>query len=303
VDAWREAAESQGGLVTRRQLRAAGVRSQAAAHRFETERWQSLSPTVVATFTGELTAVQRLWLGVLHGGEGALVAGLHAGELGGLKNWHRDEITVLVPSRIRVPTELSGYRFVRTVRDLGELRSAFLTPPTCRPIAAVLLWASEQDNIRTTRGVLAAVVQQRLATPEQLIGELDRLGRLRWAGEMRRTLIEIAGGAQSVAELDVRRMCRVHRLALPTRQVKRHDSGGRVRFTDCEWTLPDGRVLVLEVDGAFHMEAQQWEDDLARQRALSGSERLIVRCTARELRDEPERVARDLVRLGVPRAA
>ena len=303
MEKWRTKAQVQEGLITRNQLREAGVRSQAVAHRIETERWQSLSPTVVATFTGELTDVQSLWLGVLHGGPGSLIAGLHAAELGGLKNWHRDEVTVLVGAKIRVPPALNGYRFVRTTRDLAALRSTFITPPCCRPAAAVLLWASEQDKVRTTRGVLAAVVQQRLTTPDQLLVQLDRLGRLRWAGEMRRTLTEIAGGAQSVAELDVRRMCRAYRLAPPARQVKRHDADGRVRFTDCEWRLPDGRILVLEVDGAFHMEAQQWEDDLARQRALSGSDRLIVRCTARELRDEPGKVARDLTRLGVPRAA
>ncbi|WP_344048251.1 hypothetical protein [Nocardioides panacihumi] len=300
---WRKKARSQEGLITRRQLRAAGVRAQAVAHRIATDRWQAHSPTVIATFTGALDEAQRLWLGVLHGGEGALVAGLHAAELGGLANWHRDEVVVLVPSGLRVPTPLDGYRFLRTTRDLGSLRSTELTPPCCRPIVAVLLWASEQDNIRTTRGVLAAVVQQRLTTADQLLRVLDGLGRLRHSAEMRRTLTEIAGGAQSVAELDVRRMCRQHGLAQPTRQVKRYDGDGRVRFTDCEWRLADGRVLVLEVDGAFHMEAQQWEDDLARQRALSGPDRVIVRCTARELRDGPTRLARDLRRLGVPRAA
>jgi hypothetical protein len=303
VEEWRKKAESQQGLITRRQLRAAGVRSQAVSHRIESERWQSLSPTVIATFTGGLADVQRLWLGVLHGGEGSLVAGLHASELGGLKNWHRDEINVLVPAGLRVPTELDGYRFVRSVRDLSSLRSASLTPPSCRPIAAVLLWAAGQENVRTVRGILAAVVQQRHTTAEQLLVELDHLGRLRWAGEMRRTLVEIAGGAQSVAELDVRRMCRKHGLAQPSRQVKRYDADGRLRFTDCEWPLPCGRVLVLEVDGAFHMEAQQWEDDIVRQRALAGTDRVIVRCTSREVRDGSATLARDLLQLGVPRAA
>jgi very-short-patch-repair endonuclease len=73
-----------------------------------------------------------------------------------------------------------------------------------------------------------------------------------------------------------------------------------VRFTDCEWPLPDGRVLVLEVEGIFHMEAEQWEADMVRQRALADPMRLILRCTSRELRDDPAQVARDLRRLGVP---
>jgi very-short-patch-repair endonuclease len=60
---------------------------------------------------------------------------------------------------------------------------------------------------------------------------------------------------------------------------------------------------VLEVDGGFHMDVEEWEDDIARQRALAAPDRILVRCTSRELRDEPERVARDLITLGVPRAA
>ncbi|MGN6722270.1 MAG: hypothetical protein ACTHJM_06630 [Marmoricola sp.] len=74
-----------------------------------------------------------------------------------------------------------------------------------------------------------------------------------------------------------------------------------MRFTDCEWTLGDGRTLVLEVDGSFHMEVEHWEDDLVRQRRLTSPDRLTVHCTTRELRDSPELVARDLLNLGVPR--
>lgn len=115
-------------------------------------------------------------------------------------------------------------------------------------------------------------------------------------------MTDIAGGAQSVGEIDVRRMCRDFGLRLPDRQVRRRDASGRLRFTDCEWRLADGRVLVLEVDGGFHMEVEHWEDDLARQRALTAPDRIVVRCTTRELRDQPDVVARDLRLLGVPAA-
>ena len=94
-------------------------------------------------------------------------------------------------------------------------------------------------------------------------------------------------------------MCRAYGLEPPVRQTKRRDAAGRLRFTDCDWRLGDGRVLVLEVDGGFHMEVEHWEDDLARQRALTTSDRVVVRCTARELRDDPAAVARDLRNLGV----
>jgi hypothetical protein len=300
---WRQVALSQAGLVTRVQLAAAGVSRAKTAYRVAHERWQVAAPTVVCTTTGELTSTQRLWLGVLHGGGGALVAGVHALELAGLRNWTRDDVTVLVPYAKAVPPPLAGFRFVRTRRPLADLRSGADGVPRCRTEPAALLFAAEDRSARTAQGLLAAVVQQRLTTPDRLSAWLEDLRPLRRAALLRDVLTELGGGAQSVAEIDVKRLCRTFGLTLPRRQVRRRDSEGRLRFTDCEWRLTDGRTLVLEVDGLFHMSVESWEDDLARQRALSATDRLIVRCTAREVRDEPERLARDLVALGVPRAA
>jgi very-short-patch-repair endonuclease len=300
---WRDVAAAQAGLLTRTQLRAVGVDRWAVAHRVGTERWQRLSSVVIATTTGACTREQRMWLGVLHAGEGALVGGLSAAECAGLRNWHRDEVTVLVPYRHHLPEPVDGVEFVRTRRDLGPMRRRLSGLPCSRIEPAILLFAAADDSERTAQGVLAAAVQQRLTTPDLLLSWVDRLSPLRRAPLLRRALDDMAGGAQSLAEIDVRRMCRRHRLAPPQRQARRRDADGRWRFTDCEWRLADGRTLVLEVDGAFHMSVESWEDDLARQRSLSSVGRLVVRCTARELRDESERVARDLVALGVPRAA
>jgi very-short-patch-repair endonuclease len=85
--------------------------------------------------------------------------------------------------------------------------------------------------------------------------------------------------------------------------VPRLDRAGKRRRTDCEWVLSDGTVLVLEVDGAFHMEVMQWGADIKRARAITTRERIVVRCTSFELRHEMDEVARDLLALGVPRAA
>ncbi|MEI7054854.1 hypothetical protein WBG06_03470 [Nocardioides sp. CCNWLW239] len=296
---WRGIAAAQGGLITRAQLAEAGMARWGVAHRIASERWQLLSPTVIATTTGELSDVQRIWHAVLHAGEGAMAGGLTAAELAGLKNWRREETTVLVPYRRGRPRALPGVRFVRVRRSLTAVGS----PPRCRIEPAVLLFAAADRSERTAQGVLAAVVQQQLTSPESLLEWLDRLAPLRRAAVLRRAIEDIEGGAQSLAEMDVRRMCRTFGLAEPLRQVKRRDADGRIRFTDCEWRLADGRTLVLEVDGGFHMEVEHWENDLARQRALAGTDRVIVRRTARELRDEPERVARDLLMLGAPVAA
>lgn len=300
---WKALAAAQHGLLTREQLRGLSCTSDMVRHRISTERWVAHTPTVIGTTTGPLTRDQLMWLGVLHGGDQAIVGDLTAAEVAGLRNWHRDDVTILVPRGADLGEPIPGIRFVQTRRPLGMMRQGRSLLPVCQLEPAVLHFGAYQRSRRTAEGVLAAAVQQQLTTPERLLSWVDRMRPLRWSGLFRRALGDIADGAHSVAELDVRRMCRDFGLTLPRRQTKRRDADGRIRFTDCEWLLAGGRTLVLEVDGSFHMEAEHWEDDLARQRALTATNRLIVRCTAREMRDEPERVARDLVNLGVPRAA
>lgn len=84
--------------------------------------------------------------------------------------------------------------------------------------------------------------------------------------------------------------------------MRRRDATGRLRHTDCEWRTIDGRTVVLEVNGAFHMEAAHWEDDIARQRALTARSVAMVRCTTRELGELDPALASDLIRMGVSRA-
>ena len=147
------------------------------------------------------------------------------------------------------------------------------------------------------------MVQQRLSTPECIAPWIERMQPLRRARLFRSTLADIGGGAQSLAEIDVGRVCRRFGLPLPDRQVRRRDRSGRLRYTDCEWRLPDGRRVVLEVDGAFHMDITSWQEDIARERALVSAGVLLVRCTAGELRDDPAAVVRDLRALGVGRGS
>src|SRR5699024_9876344 len=101
---------------------------------------------------------------------------------------------------------------------------------------------------------------------DHLLTWLHRMTPLHRAPLFRQVLNDISGGAQSLGELDVGKICRDRGLPAPTRQTVRRDAAGVQRYTDCEWTLPDGRVVVLEVDGGFHMEVAHWESDIARQR-------------------------------------
>ncbi len=300
MQALDELLTAQCGLVARRQLTRLGLEWERVRNQVAARRWVVLTPRVIGTTTGELTWEQRCWLGVLHAGPHSMLGGLTAASAHGLQGWSRSVVTVLVDDELAFePVE--GVRFFRSRRPFELLRSPRQGVARARLEPAILLWAAYDAPVRAAHGVLAAAVQQRLTTPERLLEWVDQLQPLRRARAFRRTLGDIAGGAQSGAELDVRRMCRRHGLVPPQRQRARVDRAGRRRWTDCEWDLPGGGILVLEVDGSFHLEVLQWEADLKRARSITTRTRVVVRCSAYELRHEDADVARDLVALGVPR--
>ena len=295
-----ELIEQQCGLIARRQLLACDrdrfhVRNQVAAR-----RWVERTPRVVSTFTGELTTVQRRWLGVLHAGPRSMLGGLTAAEHLGMRRWERDVVTVLVDDELAFEP-VDGIDFFRSRRSFELLAKPAVGLPTCLLEPAVLMWAGYDAPQRAAHAALPATVQQRLTSTDRLLRWIDLLRPLRRAPAFRATLRDIDGGSQSGAELDVTRLCRRFELMLPARQRQRVDSSGKRRWTDCEWDLPDGSTLVLEVDGSFHMEVEHWGDDLKRARRLTTRQRTVVRCTAYELRHEAGEVAHDLLGLGVPR--
>ena len=299
MDDLDELIASQCGMVARRQLLSHGrdrfrVRNQLAAG-----RWVERTSRVISTFTGEPTAEQRRWLAVLHAGPRSLLGGLTAAERLGLRRWEREPVTVLVDDELSFEP-VTGVDFFRSRRSFELLVRPVDGLPTCQIEPAVLMWAAYDAPNRAAHAVLASVVQQRLTTPELLLRWIDLLRPLRRAPAFRATLHDVAGGSHSGAELDVLRMCRRHSLRPPDRQRPRLDRGGKRRWTDCEWDLDGGRMLVLEVDGSFHMEVEQWGADKKRARRLTTRHRIVVGCTAYEVRHESDDVALDLLALGVP---
>lgn len=291
-------AKRQAGMLSRRQLNFLGFDHNYVRHQVGARRWATRSPLVVSTTTGSLTFVQRTWLGLLHAGEGSAVGGLTAAKIRGLKNWERPDITILVPASADI-APADGITFVRTRRDISAMVAPERRSPVCGIEPAVLLFAAYTPSSRTACGLLAAVVQQRLTTAPDLAHWLEAMRPLRRAKLLRTTLVDVDGGAQSMAEIDIGRVCRRFGLPLPDRQVKRRDQFGVIRYTDCEWRLPSGRVIVLEIDGAFHMEAEQWAADMTRERGLVIDGSIVLRTSSTELRRSPEMIVRDLRAVGV----
>ena len=250
-------------------------------HQVVSGRWVRRTHNVLSTTTGPLSWEQRLWLGVLHAGPDALVGGLTAATSHGLRGGDRES-----PSRASCRTTCPSTRsractFFRTPRNLAVLRSPRVLP-TCRLEPAVLLFAGYERHRRTAHGAVG--VRPTAADDRRAPGALARgPPTAPWRKGFRTLVGDLAGGAQSVAEIDVRRACHRFGVCLPDRQRLRRDRDGLRRWTDCEWDLPGGRVLVLEVDGGFHREVLTYAADMKRQRKLTTADRLVIRWAAEEL--------------------
>jgi very-short-patch-repair endonuclease len=80
-------------------------------------------------------------------------------------------------------------------------------------------------------------------------------------------------------------------LPTPTRQVRRHDRQGRLRFLDAlfeEW-----RVAV-EIDGAHHLDVGQMRDDAEKANSLGLEGYTVLRYPAHIVRTQPARVAAEI---------
>jgi len=299
---WHEVAESQSGVLSERSLRELKVTRAFVRNQVAAGRWAERTHSVYTTTTGPLSREQLMWVALEHAGPGALLGGLTATELYGMKNWARDDITVLVGQELSFDP-VAGVRYFRTRRSLPAMKHPTQSPRAARIEPSVLLFAAHEPSTRTALGAITATVQQQLTTPANLLEWTRTLRPLRRAASIRDLLADVSGGSQSLAEIDVLRMCRAWGLATPRRQKCRRDRSGRLRFTDCEWDLPDGRVLVLEIDGGFHANVENYTEDVQRHRGLTTDRRIVVRCTTYEVRHEPVGLMRDLIALGVPRAA
>lgn len=299
---WQEVAESQCGVLSESTLRELRVTRAFVRNQVRAGRWAERTSSVYTTTTGPLSRGQLLSVALEHAGPRALLGGLTATELLGMRNWARDEVTVLVDQPLSFDP-IEGVRYFRTRRSLAAMRHPTQSPRTARVEPAVLLFAAHEPSNRTALAAVTATVQQRLTTPAKLLEWTRVLRPLRRASAIRDLLADVSGGSQSLAEIDVLRLCRAWGLVPPRRQKKRRDRSGRSRFTDCEWDLPDGRVLVLEIDGGFHIDVENYTDDVQRHRGLTTDRRVVVRCTTYEVRHEPAGLMRDLLALGVPRAA
>lgn len=296
-----ELRNAQASMAQRRQLYALGWSPSHIYHEIRVGRWQPVSSTVVALHNGPLSDVQRHWAGVLHPLRLAVASHESACTLAGLRGFEVSHVQVLT-SRGPALSELYGVAFRETRRHFHSWVVHDRTGvPRLDIEHAALLAAERSRSPRRAVGLLAATVQQRLTTAEALARAAVSIRKLRFGKLMLTSLDDIAGGAQSFAEIDIGRICDDYGLPRPERQVVRLDRDGRRRYLDCVWRLSDGRTLVLEIDGSFHLQVGSWWDDMKRERGLVIGGDRVLRCSTLELRTDAGSIVADLMAAGLTR--
>lgn len=286
-------ARHDGRLVTTsRQLIAEGVRRGDIARRVSDGRWRRAGLAIVL-HNGPLSATQRRCVARIHAGPSAVFTAFTAAELGGLSGWKRDDVHLLAApgTRMRsgcpVPVVLHLRGPTPPRQSAGDVE---LLPD------ALLRAASTFGTARPGCGLLAAAVQQRVATATELADALTRASRTRHRRHLLAAVADIGGGSHALSEIDFVRLCRRFRLPPPERQGLRRERSGRRRYVDALWRRSDGRTVVAEVDGALHLVARQWWADQLRQNELTLSAAVVLRFPSVVVRTDPDVVAAQLRR-------
>jgi hypothetical protein len=257
-------------------------------------QWQVPVPGVVVAHNGPLSDVQWRWVAVHSAGTGAVLAGCAAAVAGGLRTRLTGPLDVLIPGNRRADRRLDrldGVRVHRTGRLPDKDLLLVRRPPRtsmARSLVDAAQWARSDDE---ARAIVAAGCQQRLVRPEDIQETVDRMPRARRRALVIDTVRMAVGGATSVPEIEFCRLCRRYGLPSPDRQVVRRGKDGRPRYLDAYWLR---YRLLVEIDGAWHTDADAWWADMRRQNELWIAGDRVLRFPAWLVRAHPAAVAAQL---------
>lgn len=291
----------QAGVIRRDNVEHLGLTRAFIRNQLKASRWTQWGDHVLLMQNSAPTRQQLMMMAVLDVGHPAALASHTSLELAGFKSFatEANDVHLIIPHGARCYS-FAGVR----VHESRRLRPEFLIELgglPCTDVARSAIDAAAwQPWSRFACALVAAVVQQQLCTVNDLEKAMQHVGRVRHKAHLREALRDIRGGSQALSEIDLIRVCRRYGIQEPDRQVRRHDSEGRLRYLDAEWKLKDGRRVVLEVDGAHHLEVTSWQGDMRRERRLVVGGARVLRATAIELRVEPTLVVADLREIGVP---
>lgn len=240
-------------------------------------------------YTGPLTFLSRCAAALAALGEEAVLDDETAACIFGLR---RAIATTSRVVRVVVPHGSRGRRLtgvkVRQSRSLTErshlVRKGLRVVRIERAALAMALRLK-----RDLGAIVAEAVQQGLTTSSRLRGTALGLGPVAGRRRLLIAIDDVGGGTRSQLEALFIALLRKARLSRPTQNHPLLIDGRRVWLDVC---FPDLRIAI-EIDGkAYHLFSEDWEDELDRQNDLVLDGWLVLRFTARAIRDHPDQVVR-----------
>ncbi|MFB9313754.1 hypothetical protein [Nocardioides plantarum] len=276
--------QEQAGIVSLRRLYDEGITRGEVRANVRAARWRRCGTHAVALLTGPLSDEAKHWVALIEGGPRAMLDGESSLLVGGLQRYRVRLIRVTVPRGARIRHRGSSVDIRQTRRwQATDLDPESPIPRTRTPIAAVraFLWAS---TARQATLVLTMVVQQELATVEEIAEAALRIRRDPRRDLLHAVILELAGGVRSLGELDVVRLCRARHLPPPTSQTVVRTTDGRY-YLDLRWAEFG---LVVEVDGIQHTWAEQVVPDSLRHNEIALGDQTVLRIPLLGLRLAPD---------------
>ncbi|GAA1842059.1 hypothetical protein GCM10009836_21780 [Pseudonocardia ailaonensis] len=253
--------------------------------------WRALLPGVLLLRNGPPTRDDHRRAALLYAGDTALLTGLDALELAGLRRIP----TVAGPVHLLIPSDRrrlgAGRVLAERTERLPDARGSRLLPvaPVARAALDFCRRCRERD---TVRAILAEVVQSGRATPAELRSELDA-GSGRGSALPRTVLREIADGVRSVAEAKARELLGRCRLPDPLWNPQLVDERGTHVATPDAWFDEVG--LAWEIDSReFHFDAADYERTVERHTRMTAAGIIVVHSLPQTLRRRGAEVVEEL---------
>ena len=249
----------QCGVISRRQVLAAGGRDHDIARQLRRRIWARVHDGVYVDHTGEPNRKQLAWAAVLYHWPAAL-DGASALEAHGVRatGARRSSGVEVVIDRTRSVAKGAGISVTRR-SDFESQAQMNLCPPRVRVESALLTVASRSPDEEGAVAVLADACQTRHTTPGRLADALRGRPLLAHRRLLLSILEDVACGAYSVLERRyLLRVERPHGLPTGSRQ-RRVQVGRRGHYRDVEYLGP---ATTVELDGRIGHEetSDRWAD-------------------------------------------
>lgn len=254
--------------------------------------WQKPCRGVVVLHNGPLTDAQNLAVALASSANGAALGGLTALVLDDFDGFEPDAPQIILPSGARRPSQ-KGLE-VRWSTQLDERDVHPLAEPrrtrTARSLVDAASWTT---NERRARAIVIAGVQQGITSTRHLRDALTRRGPCKHRALIVESILDAAGGIQSLPERDFDEVCRYAGLPRPSRQQPVRSPEGRY-YLDVTW---DELGMSAEIHGIPHHAVERWSADLIRaNEVVISGERLLI-FSSYTIRREQRAVAGQLVRM------